>query len=494
MSHMLHTSFNVLRFAPRCAALLALTLAASCAAPQATPVVQPPASKPASQGAAGAPTPAKRSFNVESRSTGTRRESEPPRYVRNLEKTDWFRGDGLDWLDVGLDYRLRYEYRDDDLRRPVATLDQPFLLRTRGYLGVRQRFDPFRGYIEYEDARRVESQFPEDDRDFNRHELIQAVAELYLADALEKDRPVRLQAGRFAFEYVDRRLIARNEWRNTTNNFQGFRAILGQPSNDWQVDVLALKPVQRLLTQLDESVANQWFYGVLGEWRRWSEVVTLQPYYLLLKQQRDGAAVDRDIHTVGLRGYGARGTTGLDYDAQGIVQFGDSGTEEHSAFAATAELGYSFDHAWKPRAAAFMGYASGDDRPGDGKSGRFERLFGFARPWSNDDYIQFENVVAPKVRLEFQPHQRVRVDLGWNWYWLASETDRWNAVRLQDPTGQSGDFMGHEFDVRARVAVLDRIDLTIGYAHFWPGEFTENLGRPQDSDFLYIEISPRLLP
>ncbi len=450
---------------------------------------------PAEAPAAPKPAPAKVqavNYFVQSRSTGTRRETEPPRFVRNLEKTEWFKGQGLDWLDVGLDYRVRYEYRDDDLRRPIATLDQPILLRTRGYLGVRNRFDPFRGYIEYEDARSVESKFPEDDRDFNRNEIIQAIGEVYLENALGDERPLRLQGGRMAFEYTDRRLLARNEWRNTTNNFQGFRGILGQQQNDWQLDVLALKPIRRLTDEPDETIENQWFYGAIGEWRRWSEVVTLQPYYLLLKQQRLGTAVDRDIHTVGLRGYGQTGKTGLDYDLQAITQFGDNGAEDHSAQAGTAELGWMFDHEWQPRVAGFMGFASGDRRPGDGKSGRFERLFGFARPWSNDDYIQFENVIAPKLRIEFQPHQRARLDLGWSWYWLASETDRWNAVKLQDATGQSGDFMGHEFDIRLRLALLDRYDLTIGYAHFWAGEFPENLGRGQDTDFLYVEFSPRL--
>ena len=49
------------------------------------------------------------------------------------------------------------------------------------------------------------------------------------------------------------------------------------------------------------------------------------------------------------------------------------------------------------------GVASGDKNPTDGKNQRFERLFGFARRWSNNDYFQMENIVAPKVRVEFEP-------------------------------------------------------------------------------------------
>jgi hypothetical protein len=479
--------------------VLVAVFSSACAATTAQTVA------PSAKGVAGpagvetgqespAPKPAPRNYYVDARSTGTKRESEPPRYVRNLGKTEWFKGEGLEWLDVGLDYRVRYEYRDDDVRRPVATLDEPLLLRTRAYLGVHERFDPLRGYIEFEDARAVNGEFPEDDRDFNRNEIIQAVAELYFEDALGVDRPLRVQGGRMAFEYTDRRLLARNEWRNTTNNFQGFRGILGQPSNDWQVDVLAMKPVKRDTDELDAAETNRWFYGVIGDWRRWSEVVTLQPYYYLSKQQELGSAVEREIHTLGLRGYGNIAKSGYDYDLQGIGQWGESGADDHEAWAATAELGYTFQHAWKPRLGGFVGYASGDRQPGDGENNRFDRLFGFARPWSSNDYITFDNVIAPKTRLEFQPSATVRVDLGWSWYWLASETDRWGGANLRDPNGDSGDFMGHEFDARARFKVGERCDLTLGYAHFWPGEFTRNVGRDEDTDFFYIEFSPRLFP
>jgi len=80
------------------------------------------------------------SYYVERRSYGTLRDTEPPRYVKQLNKT-WLRDDvkfaDVDWLDIGLDYRFRYEYRDNDFRRSRDSIDEPFLLRTRGYLGVK---------------------------------------------------------------------------------------------------------------------------------------------------------------------------------------------------------------------------------------------------------------------------------------------------------------------------------------------------------------------
>jgi len=474
---------------------------------------------------------AQNGYYVERKSYGTGRETEPPRYVKQLNKT-WLKDiegfEDISWLDIGLDYRFRYEYRDNDFRRSSDTLDEPFLLRTRGFIAIKDILDPLRFTLEVEDARRNHSEFSReyDTRDINYAEPIQAYLELFFKetplgkDDLGNDRPVSVKVGRHAFEYTDRRLLARNEWRNTTNNFQGVRATVGQQKNDWQLDLLALKPVQRFTNQLDEVDHSQDFYGVIGDWRRWSEYVTLQPYYFLLQQDGDKvkydangkpvaatAKIDRDIHTAGLRAFGVLGKSGWDYDASYIKQWGDqdriSGGKtfklDHDAYAYNAEIGYSFKHPWKPRLSAFYGFASGDKDQNDLGNERFERLFGFARPWSNNDYFQMENLSAPKVRAEFEPQVSwipgLKVDAGYSWYRLDSAKDRWNGANLRDATGKSGKDVGEEFDVRVRFPINNYISANLGYAHFWAGDFTETTSqkidpnRREDSDFLYVEIS-----
>ncbi|MEO7560655.1 MAG: alginate export family protein [Nitrosospira sp.] len=453
------------------------------------------------------------SYFKPSSSYSTQPESDPPRYVKNLSKTGIEAFKDITWLDVGLDHRTRYEFRSNDIRRTDLTLDQPFLLRSRAYVGIREILDPFRGAIEFQDSRRYNGKFPHDDRDFNDYDLIQGYGELYFKRALgqddrKQDRPIRFRVGRMAYEALDRRLIGRNEWRNTTNTFEGFRINLGQEVNDWEVDLWAYQPVKRLLTTFDQRIENQWFYGVIGHWRKWSDIITLQPYYMGLAQ--DGSKmpgqIDREIHATALRGYGKIGNTNLDYDFNLIYQFGRNGAERHEAHGYTLETGYTFKHDWKPRISAFYGYASGDRNPNDNVNNRFERFFGFARPWSADDYIVFENIKAPKIKLEFQPAKDLRIDGGYGWFWLASSTDRFNnlldgnnsAIRNpgfnRDPTGRSGDFIGHAFDIRARYKLTANIDTTVGYSHFVSGDFTRNrqiasLGKsPGSSNFLYVEV------
>ena len=494
-------------------------------------------------------------YYVERRSYGTQKESEPPRYVRQLNKTwlkDYDSFADIDWLDIGFEYRARYEHRDNDFRRAQENIDDPLLLRSRAYLGLKNILDPFRFAVEVQDSRRNHSDYTRsnDTRDVDKADVLQAYLELYYKDSLfGKDdlgnsRPFWVRGGRLAWESLDRRLIARNEWRNTTNTFQGVRANIGEKKNDWQLEAFAVQPVQRFTDKLDEVDHSQNFYGVIGDWRRWSEYVTIQPYYFLLKQngdkveydtngnlysdrsvytaaQQNQATIDREIHTGGVRVFGVVPGTQWDYDANYAKQWGHQQrfisnaigyrNVDHDAFAYNAEVGYSFKHPWKPRVSASYGVASGDKTTASGNdfsdNGRFDRLFGFARPWSNNDYIQMENIRASKVRLEFDPQvpylNNVKVDTGFSWYRLDDPTDRWNAgANLRDRTGKSGSDLGKEFDLRVRFPLNQYASLNLGYAHFWAGDFVKNAvsanatniatfdqNRSNSSDFFYTELT-----
>lgn len=435
-----------------------------------------------------APDPANSSYFQPSLSYSTTRDPDLPKYAHKSKE--------FPWLDLGLDHRTRFEYRDDDIRRSDAGLDTPLLYRTRAYLGIHDLLDPFRIAIEIQDARRSHGDYPEDNRDFNEFELIRLQAELYFDDVLAEDprgnaRPLSLRYGIQNFEFLDRRLIGNNQWRNTANTFLGFRGAVGQDANDWNLDLLALQPLERNISDWDQPLDGQWLYGLIGHWRGWQDI-TLEPFYLALDQQQTSSAAERTVHSPGLRAYGRFGRSGFDYDASVIHQFGENNDLDINAWGSTLEIGYRFDHSWKPRVSAFWGYASGDRDPGDGADNRFERFYGFGRPWSANDSIVFENIVAPKLRVELTPTDRLRVDFGYSWYDLASATDRFSGAKVRDHTGGSGSAIGQEFDIRARWQMTDHWESILGYAHFTPGSFTENTVRSDDTDFAYLELNLKL--
>lgn len=441
----------------------------------------------------------------------TTRDPDPPKYVTPATKSPWSLLNQYSWLDAGLDYRFRYEYRDDDIRRTADGVDQPFLHRTRLYLGVRDIVDPLRFAVEIQDAHRYNGNFIKDNRDINELEPIRAYAELYFKDVLPADaqgnsRPISVRYGLHNFEFLDRRLIGNNQWRNTANSFRGVHASVGQESSDWQVDLLHLQPMLRIPYDPDRTEAGKTVNAVIGHWRKWSEYVTIEPFFF---QQKEKFAANggREVNSPGIRAYGFFGKSGFDFDASFISQSGHNGTRKVDAWAAWAELGYSFGDPWKSRFSVFYGAITGDNSGTTGTDERFERFYGFQRPWSADDYFVLENAITPKVRYEAQPDLNLKFDVGYSWFKLYSASDRFNNLASvgavpansfnRDSSGQSGRNVGSEFDIRFLWQVTPQTLVTVGYAHFISGEWTSNrlrvAGRPSnDSDFAYVEVLTKL--
>ena len=429
------------------------------------------------------------SSHFKSKAWGVRLESEPPGYVKTLDQFGIAGLEDLDWLEFGLEQRTRFEYRSD-YRRPSLADDEQFLLRSRVYLGIRDVLDPLRLGIELQDSRQFHSDFPDRTRDVNEAEFIQAFAELYFPDALGEGYPVQFRVGRMSLEYVDRRLVARNRWRNTTNAFDGFRLRLGQPSADWQFDFFAVQPVERRLTSRDRADEERWFYGLVGAWRPWSRLVTLEPYYFILDQDRkDGELADREIHTLGLHAFGPIGDTAFDYDFDTAFQFGEDGERRQRAFAFRGEVGYTFQHAWQPRVGVSTIYASGDRDPDDGLSERFDRLYQATHCPSMSDLFGWQNIISPKIRVTLRPTSKLRIDTSYGAYWLASDSDAWVIPGRRDPNGDSGDWVGQELELRVRYKLDPRIELEMGYSHFFPGPFAENTGPTDDADLFYVQTT-----
>jgi hypothetical protein len=455
-------------------------------------------------------TNTERDYYVPARSYGTTRVLQPPSYSKTLNSVKDSNLETVNWVEAGADYRARSEYRENDLRRADEKTTRPVLLRARGYLGIKERLDPFRFVVEVEDAQRRFSPYEIDNRDINRMEAINAFVELYFKKLDYLKRPIRLRSGIMSFELLDRRLIASNEWRNTTNTFQGLRLTIGEDKNNWSLDFLALQPLDRIPEEQDRPVRNQFFGGLVGHVRNWSNILTIEPFYLGLKQgtleqvkwnpiklaYEPNNRVGKEIHTLGARVYNVY-KWGIDYDSSMMFQFGVNDKvkqERHEARAFTFEVGYLFASKWKPRVGLFFGFASGDKNPKDNLNQRFERLYGFGRPWSSQDYIQMENIKAQKIIFELEPIKKIRLDTALVWFHLASATDRWNSGNgIRDERGWSGNYLGMEYNFRLRISIFPHSKINLGYALFKTGEFVMKVtDRNQNSHFSYLEITLEL--
>ena len=154
-------------------------------------------------------------------------------------------------------------------------------------------------------------------------------------------------------------------------------------------------------------------------------------------------------------------------------------TVQHDAIAYAFEAGYTFsDHPWKPRISANYAYGSGNKSPFDSVNQTFDIFYGFNQPFSRNDYIAWNNIKAPKARLEFSPFKDLRIDTAFSAYWLASAAAAWDRANLFAPLGNRGTFIGTEYDLRIRYKLNQFINLTASYARFWPGSFTSSFAPP----------------
>jgi hypothetical protein len=205
----------------------------------------------------------------------------------------------------------------------------------------------------------------------------------------------------------------------------------------------------------------------------------VSPGFRLYRAPRAG---DWDIDIEGARRHGTRYATSSPADTESLK------VDAAMLFAA---FGYRFDAPWRPRVALEYYYASGDKDPDDLAFDQHERLFGSRRTDLNNTSIHGPltpaNISAPGLRLEVTPNARWD---GWALYHavsLASATDTWVIAGLRDPSGQSGSFVGHTFDARARYWVIpDSLRLEIGASALVFGEFAKNVpGGPEGNRTLF---------
>ncbi len=397
--------------------------------------------------------------------------SESPAYAHALAGS-------LEWLDFGIESRTRYEQRWNDYATPGLLSDDALVTRNLLWLGITEKLDPLRLFVEAEDSRRFFSDRTADPNIETGLELIQAFAQLYWEDALA-GLPLRINAGRMAFDFVDRRLVARNRNRNTISAFDGLRIRLGEDATRWEVDAFALHPVERIFDARDQAAENIWLAGLAAHWRGSSPHFIAEPYWLWLNQDNDRTTpMRRDIHTLGFHAFGRLGKEeAWDYDASLTWQWGTAQDSRHRAWAAHLEAGRTFDAPWKPRLALWLNYASGDRTPGDGSNERFDPLFGASYAmYGFSGWFVWRNMLNTAVRLTFQPAARLRCELLHRAYWLASDTDAWTRGLRRDRTGGSGSFIGQAAEARLVWLVCGNLDFDLACSHFLPGGFTSGTG------------------
>lgn len=420
------------------------------------------------------------------------------------------------WLHLTGGQRTRYEHLYNQFRAGAPGDDRALSLRTTVLLEL--RFDPVRVGVEVQDSRVyfVDDDTPVTTTEGNTFEVLQGYARLDLGHVLPWEGQGYLRAGRFTLDLCNRRLVARNRFRNTINSFTGVEGGWVTPAG-WGVAGLAALPVQRRPTDRDDLVDNDVVVDREREQVIFSGLVLSSPpltaarlsveVYAFGLHERDGRdlpTANRRLLTPGVRVWRAPRRGDLDLELEAMLQVGrsrrgaganDRRDLDHRAWALHAEAGYTFEVAGSPRLALELDAASGDRDPTDRRNGRFDPLFGARRfelgPTGLWGAIPRSNMIAPGGRVQLVPHADVQVMAVYRAFFLAERRDAWTAARVQDPSGRSGRFVGHQLEGAVRWDVVPGVvRLEAGVTALLRGRFAREApgSNPGDPVHLHAQV------
>jgi len=424
--------------------------------------------------------------------------------------------DTPDWLTLKGESRARYETLSGQFRAGRTGDDQ--ILAFRSLLLAEADTGPVSFGIELQDSRTylADAGTPLSNSIANPLDVLQLYAR---ADALPgllgTPSATELKLGRMTVSIGSKRQIERPDFANVIKSYTGAHLISRHPRGD-ELHLLHVSPTARFPATrpaLDDNELSgdeeQWGRRIWAVHYRRADILPglvpdlwgeLYVYGLEERDTTDFQTPDRSYVAPGGRLYRAPAAGQWDLDIEASIRQGTryatSSPVETQSLDVEAEMlfaaiGYSWDTAWKPRFAFEYYYASGDESPDDLNFGQHERLFGSRRSDLNNTSIHGPltpaNLSAPGFRVEVQPNDRLDARLYYHAAWLASDTDSWVIARLRDPTGQSGDFIGHTIDSRMRYWLRpDSVRLELGASALIFGEFAENVPNgPEDNVTLF---------
>ena len=414
-----------------------------------------------------------------------------------------------EWLDLGFENRTRFESYDHPWRASQAIgngrTDAQIAMRSRVRLGLGGD-GPLRFLFEGQDSRSFMDKDPGDFRDtttVNEFDVLQLVGSLTVNNVFGTGLRTDLHFGRMTMDFGRRRLIARNDFRNTTNSFDGFHWQLSQ-GNTWRIRAFATQPVVRDDVRLDQQYHNLLFWGTSLESKHfpWFQV---DAYYFGLNDQRvPNGTAHRTYSTAGGRLYKDPKPGELDYEIETSWQTGHRGVTDHFAHFQHLDLGYTFNLPWTPRLVIHYDYASGDHKPGDSQNEGFDTLFGARRfefgPTGIWGPFSRTNLQSPGWRLIVTPTPNVILQVKHRVSYLAQGKDFFGNTGLRDTAGNAGTSLGHDVELRAQWVVTSNLDFDVGYVHWFKGSYFDRLpasaglpaGGNNDSDYFYASVRVRI--
>lgn len=424
------------------------------------------------------------------------------------------RADEADGFTLSAAVRLRYETVADEVRAGFGQTDSLVNLRTRVLAQVRAR--PFRAVAELFDSRAwgADATTPLTTGEVNALELVQAYAAADLGPVLGRGSAVTVQAGRMMLNLGSRRLVAADDYRNTT---QGYTGVLAEARlrGGVRATLIYTLPQERLpddragiraarVVWDRESLAQVLWGGLVSRTRGAAQPVLVEgSLFHFGEHDAPGRPTrDRSLNTAGLRVLAETRPGRIDYEAEAMLQWGQAAATAApgaallpvSATFVHARAGYALRGGWKPRISVEFDRASGD-RPGNGTFGRFDTLFGMRRaefaPAGLYNAVTRANIVSPGFKIEAAPTARLEGSAEYRPMWLADRRDAFGTTGVRDASGRSGNFAGHQIDAAVRWWIVpQQLRMEVAGTVLFKGRFLKDApNAPPGATTRYLSVN-----
>lgn len=413
-------------------------------------------------------------------------------------------------FDIAATERVRAEAIDGQVRAGFDSADALLNFRTTIFVAYRKSAVEFAAELWDSRVYGADRGTPVSTGEVNTLELVQAYARARLGDGANGPAAT-VQAGRFLLNLGSRRLVAADDYRNTTNGYTGARVDLTWRWG-WKATAIYTMPQQRRPDDLDALLDNARrgdhegtdlvLWGALVSRSKAVGPALLEAgFFHLGERDRAGQQTrDRSLDTVSMRLLREPAPSRLDFEVEGIAQRGQISVSTAPAAARQrvvawflhADMGYTFAGAWKPRLSVEYDHASGDGR--GGRYGRFDTLFGMRRadlaPAGLYNAVARTNIASPGLRLEATPGPKVDWFAGYRPMWLASGRDAFASTGVRDATGRSGRFAGHQVDSRVRYRLSPRLTLEADVVLLAKGRFLRTApNAPSGATTRYVSLN-----
>jgi hypothetical protein len=321
--------------------------------------------------------------------------------------------------------------------------------------------------------------------------------------------------GRVTQDFGRRRLLSRNRYRNTVNNFTGIdwswqgesgraaHAFYWQPMRPLPNDFTSVLDNEQAL---DRGLRNSHISGLFYQFPAFANRHQLESYAFDAKTVAADPTLSFDLVTIGTRAFGVPNAGRWHYELEAMLQRGDSGGVvagvvrddlDHRSSFVHIEIGHRFGVRSRLDLVFQYDAASGDEDPLDQRSERFNTLYGARRfdfgPTGLYGIANRSNIDSPGVRLTFNPGPRWQAMFAYRSFRLDEARDGWIGAGWRDPSGAAGDSIGRHLEGSFTfTAIPDRLSVETGFGHLTAGRFAEQTAGAAfrgDPQYFYASVT-----